>query len=254
MTDILHRIRIVLVETSHPGNIGAVARAMMTMGLDRLYLVAPENYPSAQATARAAGADKVLAQTQVCTSLSEAIADCILVIGSSARARRLNWAGLTPPEAAQRLLSAAPRGEVALVFGRESSGLSNEELACCQQLVTIDANPEYSSLNLASAVQLFCYELRKQSLAAEPKPPEPVNGEPAATSAQLESMFSHLEETLADIGLLQEGYPRATLLLRLRRLFYRAQLSETEVNILRGVFSAAQGRKEKNLKKKLTNT
>jgi tRNA (cytidine32/uridine32-2'-O)-methyltransferase len=252
MRDLLNHIRIVLVETSHPGNIGAAARAMKTMGLKRLMLVRPQHYPSAEATARASGADDVLARAEVCDSLEQAIADCVLVIGSSARERRLEWAGLTPPESAVRLLEFARQGEVALVFGRERTGLSNEELACCQQLVTIDANPAYSSLNLAAAVQVFCYEVRKR-LSESRGTTESGRGdyvaEQAATSAQLEGLFGHFEEALFDIGVAQPEQPKATLMLRLRRLFYRAGLSETEVNILRGILSAAQGRKQKRANK-----
>lgn len=246
--DLLQRIRVVLVETSHPGNIGAAARAMKTMGLTKLSLVKPQNYPSAEATARASGADDVLAQAQVHDTLEEAIADCICVIGSSARSRRLEWSGLTPPESAQRLLEQAARGEVALVFGRERTGLSNEELACCQQLVTIDANPAYSSLNLAAAVQVFCYEIRRcwsdltEGSAAQPSLQD---DEQAANSGQMEGLFEHFEAALTDIGIAQPDQPKVTLMLRLRRLFFRAGMSVTEVNILRGILSAAQGRKQK---------
>ena len=257
MTDLLKHIRIVLIETSHPGNIGAAARAMKTMGLSRLVLVRPRDYPSAEATARAAGADDVLAQAEVYETLEDAIADCILVIGSSARSRRIEWAGLSTTESADSLLEQAQHGQqVALIFGRERTGLSNEELVCCQQVAAIDANPAHSSLNLAAAVQVFCYEIRKQLLATE----EPVLAKPSnteesvltkpskeilATSNQLEGLFSHFDQTLTDIGIAQPGKPKTTLMMRLRRLFFRTHLTDVEVNILRGILSAAQGCKQK---------
>lgn len=248
MSNALQTIRIVLVETSHPGNIGAAARAMKTMGLERLVLVRPADYPSAEATARASGADDVLAGARVCQSLAEAVADCVLVVGTSARERRLEWPSLTPEACAARLLEAGGRGGVALVFGREQSGLTNEELAHCQHVVTIDANPAYSSLNLAAAVQLLCYELRKHAVDADHRArprAEPDDEDRPATAAELEGFYGHLEQTLYDVGVIEPDRPKAMLMRRLRRLFYRAALSVTEINILRGILSAVQGKKRR---------
>ncbi len=250
MLSINANLRIVLVNTSHPGNIGAAARAMKTMGLGRLYLVAPEQYPCAEATARASGADDVLAAATVCETLDDAVADCSLVIGTSARDRRLEWPPLSPAASAERLYNTAAneQRQVALVFGRERIGLTNEELDRCHYLVTIPSNPDYSSLNLAAAVQILSYEIRQQHLAAEPAteavPTESAEkADPEATAAQLEGMLGHLEELLVDVNVMSREQPKQTLLRRLRRLFLRSALSETEVNILRGIFSAAQGAK-----------
>ncbi|MBN1379332.1 MAG: RNA methyltransferase [Gammaproteobacteria bacterium] len=244
MFDVLNKINIVLVESSHPGNIGAAARAMKTMGLNRLSLVNPVKYPCAEATARASGADDVLATARVFESLDQALAESSFVIGTSARERRLQWPNLGPDAAAMQLLQHAVVSEVALVFGREKYGLTNEELARCQALVTIDANPAYSSLNLASAVQIMTYELRRQILRAEGVVTETAEAkESLATAAELEGMYGHLEQTLSEIGVIKTEQPKAMLMRRLRRLFNRTQLSGTEVNILRGILSAAQGRK-----------
>jgi TrmH family RNA methyltransferase len=245
MLNLLQRIRIVLVETSHPGNIGAAARAMKTMGLEQLVLVRPADYPCAEATARASGADDVLAAARVCDTLDEALADCVLVIGTSARERRLEWPHLSPEAGAARLLEGAGDAEVALVFGRERYGLTNDELARCQYALTVDANPDYSSLNLAATVQVLCYELRKQSAVEdrERRPRSANEDERPATAAELEGFYEHLEQTLAHIGITEPDRPKPTLMRRLRRLFYRASLSVIEVNILRGILSAAQGRK-----------
>ena len=154
------RIRIVLVETSHPGNIGASARAMKTMGFDDLVLVAPQEFPCAEATARASGADDVLSRARVVESLSEAIADCGFIVGASARSRSLPWPTVDPRTCARTVVTEAADNTVAIVLGPEHSGLTNEDLGVCQQLVQIPANPDYSSLNLAMAVQVLCYELR----------------------------------------------------------------------------------------------
>jgi tRNA (cytidine32/uridine32-2'-O)-methyltransferase len=248
MYQALDRIRIVLVNTSHPGNIGAAARAMKTMGLSRLYLVQPLEYPNEEATARAAGAADVLLSAQTCRSLDEALTDCVLVIGTTARSRSLEWPGMTPVECARSLLQHSDRGDVALVFGRESSGLTNEELARCQFMTSVSANPEYSSLNLAAAVQVYGHELR-QVLEHTEKPysaPEEAEPEPPATNAVLEGFYKHLQQALRDIEVIADNRPHQTLLRRLRRLFNKAQLTATEVNILRGILSAAQARKHSN--------
>jgi tRNA/rRNA methyltransferase/tRNA (cytidine32/uridine32-2'-O)-methyltransferase len=240
MFEVLKKIRIVLVNTSHPGNIGAVARAMKTMGLSQLYLVDPQHYPSAEASARASGADDVLAAAVVCSTLLEAIGDCIGIIGTSARERRLEWPLLLPEQAAQQALGRTVDGDIALVFGRERFGLTNEELDCCDALMTIPANPEYSSLNLAAAVQILCYELRLQCLQAQaPIDAAPVaDDERPASAAEFEGFQDHLAEILAEIGITGEDKPKQTLLRRLRRLYQRAGLTVTEVNILRGILTA----------------
>jgi tRNA (cytidine32/uridine32-2'-O)-methyltransferase len=228
-------VRIVLVETSHPGNIGAAARAMKTMGLSNLTLVKPRHYPSAEASARASGAADVLAEARVCESLPEAIATCRLVIGASARQRALRWPLLSPRECGQRVVEEAALGEVALVFGREQSGLSNDELQCCNALVQIPANPEYSSLNLAMAVQVLAYEVRVASGGEKllPKGREA----PLAPAAELELFFQHLERALSQAGFLNPQNPRQ-LMMRLRRLFNRAELDDNEIAIMRGILSA----------------
>jgi len=227
-------IRIVLLETSHPGNIGASARAMKTMGLSDLVLVRPAHFPSAEATARASGADDVLGGARVAATLVEAIADCSFVLGASARPRSLAWPTVAPREAAQMAWQAAAAGQVAVVFGPEKSGLDNEHLARCQQLVQIPANPVYSSLNLAMAVQVISYELR---MAVSGELPEQVPETRPATAGELEHFHQRLREVLETSEFLNPDQPRA-LLLRLRRLFNRAALDHNELNILQGVLSA----------------
>lgn len=233
---LLANIRIVLARTSHPGNIGAAARAMKTMGLSQLYLVAPAVFPNSQADAMAASAGDVLARATVCATLAEALADTTLVLGVSARRRDIVADVLTPPEAAIRLLTEAQASPVALVFGNETSGLSNEELGLCQGLVTINANPDYSSLNLAAAVQVLSYEIRQAWLGHASWPQPEMD---AATGDELERFYSHLETTLADLEFLNPGSP-SKLMLKLRRLFSRTRLAKEEVNILRGILTAAQ--------------
>jgi tRNA (cytidine32/uridine32-2'-O)-methyltransferase len=236
-------VRIVLVGTTHPGNIGAAARAMRTMGLDRLCLVAPREFPSAEATARAAGADDVLERAEVCATLAEALRGCHFVMGSSARLRALPWATLSPREAAPRLVAESREGEVAVVFGRESSGLSNDELASCHALLHVPTDPEFSSLNLAMAVQVVSYELRLAALEAAAHA-APERRDPLATVGDLENFYEHLERTLVDAGFLNPANPRH-LMLRLRRLFSRAVPEEKEVRILRGILSALEPRRDR---------
>jgi tRNA (cytidine32/uridine32-2'-O)-methyltransferase len=236
-------VRIVLVGTTHPGNIGAAARAMRTMGLDHLCLVSPRDFPSDEATARAAGAHDVLERAEVCATLDEALRGCRFVVGSSARVRALPWATLSPREAAPRLVAESRDGEVAVVFGRESSGLSNDELASCHALLHIPTDPEFSSLNLAMAVQVVSYELRLASLeAAAQEAPERLDR--LATVEDLERFYGHLERTLVDAGFLNPANPRH-LMLRLRRLFSRALPEEKEVRILRGILSALEPRRDR---------
>jgi len=229
-------VRIVLVGTTHPGNIGAAARAMRAMGLDRLTLVAPREFPSDEATARAAGAGEVLANARVCATLPEALAECRFAVGASARLRGLSWSTVSPREVAPRLLAEARGGEAAVVFGRESSGLSNDELACCHALLHIPTDPGFSSLNLAMAVQVVAYELRLAMLAGETQRMLE-RADPLATVEDLERFYAHLERTLVDAGFLDPANPRH-LMLRLRRLFSRALPEEKEVRILRGILTA----------------
>ncbi|RPE81292.1 RNA methyltransferase [Vulcaniibacterium tengchongense] len=235
------RLRIVLVGTQHPGNMGSAARALKTMGLARLVLVAPEKAPDADAYALAAGADDVLAAATRCASLAEAVADCRLVLGCTARSRRVALEELMPREAAARAVAAAGGGaEVALVFGRERTGLTNDELQLCHAAVHIPANPEYSSLNLAAAVQVVCYELRLALLAQAPRAgDEEARGDPPATHAELEGFFAQLADTLDAIDF-HKGRTPETAMRKLRRLFLRAQLDSREVRILRGILADAQ--------------
>jgi TrmH family RNA methyltransferase len=226
---------IVLVNTSHPGNIGAVARAMKNMGLERLRLVDPKQYPSAEATARASGADDLLARARRYDSLDEAVADATLVIGSSARSRSLPIPTLDPHTCAARVMAPADSGAAAIVFGRERTGLTNEELDRCQYLVQIPSNPAYPSLNIAAAVQIIAYELRLAA-GAGTLPAEPHRA--CATAAQLEQFYRHLEQTLVELDFLDPANPKQ-LMRRLRRLFGRARPDQNEVNILRGILSAA---------------
>ena len=239
-TATLARIRCVLVETTHTGNLGAAARALKAMGLTRLELVKPRHPPDAEALARAAGADDLLQRAGVHGDLVDALAGCRLVIGASARLRSVEWPLLEPPQAAQRLLAEAAQGEVALVFGRESSGLTNEELARCHYLVHIPTDPEFSSLNVAAAVQVLAYEVRRAwredrggSPTEEPRD--------LATAEAMEGFHEHLAQTLVDIGF-RDPAQSTRLLMRLRRLFNRARPDWVELNILRGILRAAQGR------------
>lgn len=241
----LENIRIVLSNTSHPGNIGAAARAMKTMELSRLYLVNPKKYPDAEATARASGADDLLAQATLCDDIDAAIAGCQLVIGASARSRRIPCPVIDPASCAQQAVAESAQGEVAILFGCERSGLSNAEIDRCQSLVQIPTNPVYGSLNLASAVQIIGYEiLVAQRHAARssvgPAMPEHV---PAAAE-ELQRYFEHLESVLVKLEFLDPDNPRK-LMRRLRRLYNRARPDENEINILRGVLSATEQERHK---------
>lgn len=241
-------LRIVLVEPSHPGNIGAAARAMRTMGLERLVLVAPQAFPHREAQAMAAGADAVLENAVVFARLEDAIADCRFVLGCSARRRHVQLTEHSPREAAGALLAAVQDGPVALLFGRERTGLTNEELQRCHGSVFIPSDPSFSSLNLAASVQVLSYELRLAQLgemAPHPivaSPPQHEAGErdePPATQAQMESLFGHLDQTLHDIDF-HKGRAPHTVMRRLRRLFLRAAPDQREVRVLRGLLTDAQ--------------
>lgn len=234
----LERIRVVLVDTSHPGNIGAVARAMWAMGLADLTLVRPKHFPSADATARAAGADALLYHATLCDSLDEAVAECTWVVGTTVRARHLSLPRLAPRAFAERAMEEAGRGSVALVFGREQAGLSNDELDLCQAVACIGTNPAFSSLNVAAAVQVFAYELR---LAWDDAPPAQADGPAVDTpsAAEMEGLYGHLEQALTDIGYHDPQSPKL-LMRRLRLLYGRARPDRAELNILRGILAATR--------------
>jgi len=232
-------IKIVLVNTSHPGNIGATARAMKNMGLSRLALVNPVEFPSGVAVGRAASALDVLEQAEVVNTLGEAIADCALVIGSSARSRSLPWPMLTPEQSAAKLVKESQSAQVALVFGREDSGLNNEELQLCHFHVQIPASPEYSSLNLAAAVMVLCYEIRRAVLRdeeADDKAEDEYWDQERATVEQVEYFYEHLERVLVEIDFHDPDNPRQ-LMQRMRRLFGRVRIDAMEMNILRGILT-----------------
>jgi TrmH family RNA methyltransferase len=228
-------IRIVLVGTTHPGNIGAVARAMKNMGLSDLALVNPRYFPHEDATARASGATDVLESAKVVSSLKDALTDCVYVAGASARARTISWPSMGPRDCAERMLIESKAGKVAAVFGPEKSGLHNDDLDLCHTLLSIPTNPEFSSLNLAMAVQVLTYELRVASFL-DPGPGFE-SEVPPASGVEMEHFYTHLEQALQDIGFLNPENPRH-LMRRLRRLFIRARPDQNEVNILRGILTA----------------
>lgn len=235
--DLANRVRIVLVETSHPGNIGAAARAMKTMCLSRLVLVNPAEFPHADASARASGAVDLLERAQVVPSLDEALSGCALVAGTSARQRGIGPPVLSPRECLARLHAAAAAGqEVALLFGRERIGLTNEELSRCHILVNIPSNPQYSSLNIAAAVQVLGYEWM---LARGIGPLAAESEETPATAEEMEKLYAHIESAALETGFLDPANPKH-LMRRIRRLFNRAQPDQNEVHILRGLLSALQ--------------
>ncbi|MEE4360767.1 MAG: RNA methyltransferase [Pseudomonadales bacterium] len=235
------RVRMVMVEPTHPGNIGAAARALKNMGFSRLVLVNPLRYPDPEARFRAASAVDLVDSAQVVGTLAEAVDDCTLVIGTSARNRRVPWPMVDARQAAQRVLAEAPTASVALVFGRESSGLTNEELARCQLHLMIPTDPAYTSLNLSMAMQIVAYELRMAWLDAGARPPEPPWDRPWAQSAAVEHLLAHFERLLAATGFL-DGREPGQVLLRLRRLFFRTRLDQVEVNILRGFLAGVERR------------
>jgi tRNA (cytidine32/uridine32-2'-O)-methyltransferase len=235
----LDRIRVVLVEPTHPGNIGAAARAMKTMGLSRIVLVRPSEFPCAAATAMAAGADDLLVRAPVVATLPEALTGCGWVIGTSARTRTIPWPVYDPREAVARILTVAADSEVAIVFGREHAGLTNDELERCQAVVQIPSNPDFSSLNLGAAVQVLAYELRMQWLAQQGSAVTMVNDAPPATSEDLERMHAHLQAVMTQTGFLDPAKPRR-LMRRVRRLLGRIGLDRNEVNIIRGFLTAVQ--------------
>lgn len=239
----LARVRIVLINTTHPGNIGAAARAMKVMGLSSLHLVTPKIYPHADATARASGADDVLQHARVHDSLEGALEACGLVLGTSARLRSLPLPLLDAHRAAGQALAEEGGHDVAVLFGRERYGLTNEEMQRCHFLVNIPANPEYSSLNIAQAVQIIAYELRVAALGSVDISEEPADWKPV-DGVEMQRFFEHLERTLLEIKFLNPKQPKR-LMARLWRLFNRARPDQNEINILRGILTATNKIAEK---------
>ena len=231
----LTNIRIVLVNTSHPGNIGAAARAMKTMGLSKLYLVEPQLFPHVKADEMASGALDVLGQAVIVKNLDEAIYDCELVVGTSARSRNIPWPMLSPRQFAEKAIQ--EKTNVAVIFGREQSGLTNEELHRCHYHIQVPSNPDYSSLNIAAAVQVIAYELRVASLQNTSE--ELTWDVPFANMEQMQALYEHLERVLIKIDFLNPEVPRQ-LMPRLQRLFNRARLDVMEMNILRGILGAVE--------------
>ncbi len=230
-------VRIVLIEPSHPGNIGSVARAMKNMALDELVLVRPRSFPHAEADALAAGADDILCGARVVGTTAEAVGDCGFIAGTTSRPRSYCWEFTTPRDVAGRIVGLAGENRAALLFGSERYGLANEELQYCNVLVRIPANPDYCSLNLAMSVQLLAYEI----FMAREQPQSRMQLElPLAASSDVEHFYAHLNQVLEEIDF---GDRTGHLMERLRRLFNRAQLDRNELNIMRGILSAVQGRR-----------
>lgn len=243
----LSNFKIVLVETSHPGNIGGVARAMKNMSLNELCLVTPKIFPSADATSRAAGSDDILSSAVVYETLQEAIADCQIVLGASARDRTISWPEVTARECAEKFVQPVEtkaRDKIAIVFGRENSGLKNHELDLCHYLLRIPCNSEYSSLNLAAAVQVVAYELFVASGQRVNSTIGDKNEETLASAKQMELFYEHLQQTLADIGFLHVDKSQS-IMRRLRRIYNRVALDTKEVDILRGILRFSQSHNDK---------
>ena len=236
---LVNRIRVVLCQTTHPGNIGAAARAMKTMGLDRMVLVKPRHFPHAEATARASGADDILSQALVVDDLSEAIGDCQLVLGTSARLRSVALQQYTAREAAREAVKVIGQKQIALLFGQERAGLTNEEMGSCHALVHVPVNPDYGSLNLGAAVQILSYEIRMAQLELGQVSVPEMAAHIAAPQAMFDGYMAHLELVLGQIDFLDPKQSR-TMMQRLRRLFQRAAPEEHEIHILRGILSAVQ--------------
>ena len=244
-TDPLKNIRIVLCAPAHPGNIGAAARAMKTMGLARLYLVAPRRFPDPEADWRASRASDVLAHATVCATLGEALRGVALAIACSARKRELAVPQASARKAAEEAVAIARAQQVALVFGNETFGLTTAEVNCCQMLAAIPANPRYSSLNLAAAVQVLAYELW---LAARGDAMAPAKAPQLASHEELERFYAHLEQAMIEVGFFNPVHPKK-LMPRLRRLFARARVEKEEINILRGIVASFErGAKKRGAK------
>lgn len=243
----LANIRIVLIETSHPGNIGAVARAMKNMGLSQLVLVNPKEFPSAEASSRASSAADILSTARVVETLDEALAGTKLVVGASARLRKVTWPQLDVRKTALLAMQTVPNECVALVFGREDSGLSNAEMDKCHYLAHIPSNPAYCSLNISAAVQVFAYEcLMASQVAEKPKKLEGLRRVPLANTEQLEGFYEHIFQALQDIDFLDPN-KNARFMRRIRRMFNRSELDTQEVDILRGILRAAQRKAGKEM-------
>jgi TrmH family RNA methyltransferase len=239
----LTAIRIVLVEPSHPGNIGAVARALKNMALSELVLVRPKAFPHADATARASGADDLLARARVVDSVTEAVADCGFVAATTSRPRDQNFRALDLHEAAGRVYEASARAPAAVLFGAERTGLTNEELALAHLLIRIPANPDYPSLNLAMAVQLLSYELFRA--AGSPASTRPLSEPtvPLATGTEMERFYTHLQEVMDEVDFRDRTTGGTHLMTRIRRLFQRCEMDQNEVNILRGILTSVQSKR-----------
>lgn len=248
----LDNVRIVLVNTSHPGNIGAAARAMKNMGLTRLTLVEPKEYPSLDAIKRSAGAIDILDNVIVTDDLSQALTDCVWVAGTSARLRTVEWPILEPRACVQKSLEYIGQGDIAIVFGRENSGLTNDELEKCNALLHIPTNPDYSSLNLAAAVQVVCYEFRLalieqgeiQQNSTKNKGTKYAQ-DASATVDQLEGMYLHLQQALDELDFFGSNNPEM-IMRRLKGLLNRAEATQREVSIIRGICSAIEDRKRQS--------
>ncbi len=241
----LSHFKIVLVETSHPGNIGAVARAMKNMGMHQLCLVNPKIFPSADATSRASGASDLLNTVEICQSLQDAIVDCQIVLGASARDRTISWPELTARECAEKfVVTESSKTRIALVFGRENSGLKNNELDLCHYLLRIPCNSAFSSLNLAAAVQVVCYEL---FIASGQKNESSIGDKDQlslASTHQMELFYQHLQQTLLDIDFLRPE-KSISMMRRLRRIYNRISLDSKELDILRGILRFSQNHNRK---------
>ena len=239
----LSAIRVVLVEPSHPGNIGAVARAMKNMALRDLVLVRPKSFPHAEAEARASGAGDLLARARIADSVTEAVADCGFVAATTSLPRDQNFRALDLHEAAVRIFEMSARGPAAVLFGAERTGLTNEELALAHLLIRIPANPEYPSLNLAMAVQLLTYELFRA--AGSPASTRPLSEPevPLAPGADIERFYTHLQQVRDEVDFKDRTTGGTHLMTRIRRLFQRCEMDQNEVNILRGILTAVQSKR-----------
>ncbi|MDH5424255.1 MAG: RNA methyltransferase [Gammaproteobacteria bacterium] len=236
----LENIRIVMVNTSHPGNIGAAARAMKNMSLAELYLVDPVEFPSTEAALRATHAVDIVDKAVVSGSLAEAVADCSLVIGTSARERTMSWVVEKPREMAATALAHASQGKVAIVFGRERTGLTNEELSLCQRLVHIPTNPECTSLNVAAAVQVIAYELFNADLGESNYiVPEQLGDDQVAKAGQIQTLHQHFEQVMTEVAFFGSNNPE-NVMRRLQLFLNRAQPTRRELNILHGILTAMQ--------------
>ncbi len=235
----LERVKVVLVGTTHSGNIGSAARAMKVMGLSQMVLVDPQCQVDAQAIALAAGASEIALNAQIYPTLEAAVADCGLVVGTSARSRTLEWPMLEPRECGEKLISEANQHSVAMVFGRERTGLTNDELQLCHYHVCVPANPEYSSLNLAMAVQLLSYEVRMAYLALQQSSQSSTLQEEYPRHQELERFYAHLEQVIMQTEFISAQQPRQVMN-KLRRMFTRARPESQEINILRGILTSVQ--------------